>query len=131
MSADNTVSEPPLEVIYDGDCPFCSSYVDYCRLKDAFPNVILTNARTVPGRIADFRREGIDINEGMIVIYGGATYFGDRAMAILTQISRSDATFQRFFRFLFRWPFLAVPVYNALRMGRNLTLILLGRGKVK
>ena len=127
------VSEPQrprLEVIYDGDCPFCSSYVAYCRLKEAFPDVTLTNARAVPDRVALYRGKGMDINEGMIVIYGDAVYFGDRAMAILSRISRPDAFLQGTMRLFFRWPVVAGLVYGALRLGRDGALLLLGRSKI-
>ena len=121
---------PRLEVIYDGDCPFCSSYVAYCRLKEAFPDVTLTNARAVPDRVAGYRGKGMDINKGMIVIYGDAVYFGDRAMAILSQISRPHGFLQGIMRLLFRWPAVAGIFYGALRLGRDGALFLLGRGKI-
>jgi hypothetical protein len=72
----------------------------------------------------------MEINDGMIVIYGDAVYFGDRAMAILSEISRSGAVLQGILRVLFRRPTLAVPVYAVLRAGRNLTLRLMGRKKI-
>jgi predicted DCC family thiol-disulfide oxidoreductase YuxK len=121
---------PRLEVIYDGECPFCTSYVEYCRLKEAFPDVTLTNARDIPDRVAAFRADGMDVDQGMIVIYGDAVYFGDKAMGLLARISRSGAFLQGILRFLFRWPALSVPVYVVLRTGRNLTLALLGRKKI-
>jgi len=125
-----TDQSPRLEVIYDGECPFCASYVEYCRLKEAFPWVVLTNAREVPDRVAAFRADGMDVDQGMIVIYGDAVYHGDRAMGLLARISRSGAILQGILRFLFRWPALSVPVYVVLRTGRNLTLALLGRKKI-
>ena len=86
--------QPILEVLYNGECPFCRSYVAYCRLKEFFPDVILTDARTVPDRVAEYRGKGIEINEGMIVAYHGAIYHGDAAMTVLTQISRPNALLQ-------------------------------------
>lgn len=119
-----------LEVVYDGECPFCRFYVTYCRLKEAFPEVVLTDARDVPERVARYRAEGMEINDGMIVLYGGAVYHGDKAMTMLTQISRPDAFIQRLMRLLFRSPVLAQIVYGVLRLGRNMTLSLLGRSKI-
>ena len=119
-----------LEVVYDGDCPFCRSYVMYCRLKEAFPDVVLTEARDVPDRVAKYRGEGMEINKGMIVVYGGAVYHGDKAMTVLTQISRPDAFLQRVMRLLFRWPVLAGVVYGVLRLGRDMALFFLGRRKI-
>jgi predicted DCC family thiol-disulfide oxidoreductase YuxK len=125
-----TDPKPRLEVIYDGECPFCTTYVEYCHLQDAFPGVVLTNAREIPDRVAAFRADGMDVDQGMIVIYGDAVYYGDRAMGLLAHISRSGALLQGILRFLFRWPAIAVPVYVLLRSGRNLTLALLGRKKI-
>ncbi|MEE8084605.1 MAG: DCC1-like thiol-disulfide oxidoreductase family protein [Alphaproteobacteria bacterium] len=120
-----------LEVVYDGECPFCRSYVTYCRLKEAFPEVVLTDARDVPERIALYRSQGMEINDGMIVLYGTAVYHGDKAMTILTQISRPDAIVQRLMRLLFKTPALAQIVYGVLMLGRNMTLSLLGRSKIE
>jgi hypothetical protein len=92
--------------------------------------VVLTNAREIPDRVAAFRADGMDVDQGMIVIYGDAVYYGDRAMGLLARISRSGALLQGILRFLFRWPALSVPVYAVLRTGRNLTLALLGRKKI-
>jgi predicted DCC family thiol-disulfide oxidoreductase YuxK len=121
---------PDLEVVYDGDCPFCRSYVMYCRLKEAFPEVVLTDARDVPDRVARYRGEGMEINKGMIVIYKGAVYHGDEAMTVLTQISRPDALLQRVMRLLFRSPVVAGVVYGVLRLGRDAALFFLGRRKI-
>ena len=121
---------PHLEVIYDGDCPFCTSYVAYCRLKEAFPDVILTNARDVMDRVASYRDKGMDINKGMIVIYGDVVYHGDKAITVLIQISRPGAFLQGIMRQFFKWPAVAGMVYGALRLGRDITLFLLGRRKI-
>lgn len=120
-----------LEVIYDGECPFCRSYVMYCRLKEAFPEVVLTNARDVPDRVAHYRQRGMEINKGMIVIYEGAEYYGEEAMTVLTQISRPDAFLQRIMRVLFRRPAVAAAVYGVLRRGRDMVLFVLGRNKIE
>jgi len=72
----------------------------------------------------------MEINDGMIVLYGGAVYHGDKAMTMLTQISRPDALLQRLMRLLFRRPALAHVVYGVLRLGRNMTLSILGQSKI-
>ena len=32
-------------LIYDGDCPFCSNYAQYLRVKEAVDELVLVNAR--------------------------------------------------------------------------------------
>ncbi len=119
-----------IEIIYDGQCPFCASYVTYCRLRDAFDEVTLTDARKAPERIAAYRAEGIEINRGMIVIHGGITHHGRDAMDQLARLTRPAGIFQCLMRALLHWPPLGTLVYGALRLGRDAILAMLGRKRI-
>ncbi len=119
-----------IEIIYDGECPFCRSYVTYCRLREAFAEITLTDAREAPERIAAYRARGIEINKGMIVIHDGVTHHGRGAMELLARLTRPAGIFQRLLRVLLRWPPLGIVIYGAMRLGRDATLLVLGRGKV-
>ncbi len=119
-----------ITIIYDGECPFCRSYVTYCRLREAFGEVTLTDAREVPELIAGYRARGIEINKGMIVIHEGTVHHGRDAMDVLARLTRPAGIFQRLIRVLLHWPPLGALVYGALRLGRDATLLVLGRGKV-
>ena len=61
-----------LRIIYDGDCPFCSSYVALLRLREQY-DVRLVDARKEPALAAQY---GLDLNEGMIVDLDGKVHHG-------------------------------------------------------
>ncbi len=119
-----------IEIIYDGECPFCRSYITYCRLREAFDEITLTNARDVPGLVARYRAEGMEINKGMIVIHDGTTFYGAEAMGVLARLTRPAGALQRLMRLAFRRPSLGSVFYGALRLGRDTILALLGRRKI-
>ncbi|MEM6482848.1 MAG: DCC1-like thiol-disulfide oxidoreductase family protein [Pseudomonadota bacterium] len=104
-----------LRIIYDGDCPFCANYVGLMRLRENY-TVELVNARE-DRAIADSYR--LNLNEGMIVDVEGDVLHGARAVAFLSRSSR--------------WPRLlssdkvAATLYPLMRLGRALTLKILGR----
>ncbi len=107
-----------LHIVYDGDCPFCSSYIKLLRLREQF-DVRLVDARREPEFAAQY---GLDLNEGMVVDMDGDVHHGARAVALLSRLSsrisplRSDKVAQ--------------AVYPFLRLGRNVALKLLGRSQI-
>src|SRR2546423_970043 len=70
------MAKAPLHIVYDGDCPFCSSYVALLRLREQY-DVHLVDARRQPAVAA---RYGLDLNEGMIVELEGTVHHGARAI---------------------------------------------------
>ena len=116
------VAPTALTILYDGDCPFCTSYVAFARLKTQFQTVALLDARDHPGLVDHYAKLGYDIDEGMIVESDGQIYFGSDAMwAINTLISPNPVLKLIGGRTFLKW------IYPVLRLGRNTTLRLLGR----
>src|SRR5262245_37223063 len=76
-----------LVVIYDGQCPFCSSYVRLLALRKAVGSVELVDARSGDPRVLDVNMRGFDLNEGMIAIFGGKIYYGADAVVLLSTLS--------------------------------------------
>ena len=58
-------------LVYDGDCPFCSRYVQYLRLRQAAGPVRLVNAREGGPLVDELQRAGLDLDEGMVLKLGG------------------------------------------------------------
>ncbi|HKJ63486.1 MAG TPA: DCC1-like thiol-disulfide oxidoreductase family protein [Hyphomicrobiales bacterium] len=120
----------PVEIIYDGECPFCSAYVRMVRLRGAVGPVKLTDGRKDHEAVARLADEGIDLNETMAVIYGGRIYAGPRAIQILSLLSSGSGIMNRLAARLLRNPRRADFFYPVLRAGRNTTLRLLGRDRI-
>ena len=107
-----------LHVVYDGDCPFCSSYVSLLRLREQY-DVHLVDARKEPEFAA---RYGLDLNEGMIADLDGDVHHGARAVSLLSRLSGTMSPLR------FEW--IASLVYPLLRFGRNAALKVLGRSQI-
>jgi predicted DCC family thiol-disulfide oxidoreductase YuxK len=107
-----------LHVVYDGDCPFCSSYVSLLRLREQY-DVHLVDARKEPEFAA---RYGLDLNEGMIADLDGDVHHGARAVSLLSRLSGTISPL--------RWEWVASLVYPFLRFGRNAALKVLGRSQI-
>lgn len=114
-------------IIYDRECPFCSSYVRMLRLRDAVGQVTLVDARSDDPTVLQAVGDGYDLDRGMIVRFKGQTYHGDAAMHLLTAYSEPGGIWNSLVRYLFRSPRRSALVYPVLVMGRRLTLRLLGR----
>lgn len=122
--------EADLTIIYDGDCPFCRRYVELLRLRESAGTVELINARERPDLTRQFRLEGIPLDEGMVVRMGGKTWHGADALHVLALLSTPSGFFNRVNRFIFRWKLLSFVLYPLLRMGRSVTLAILGIRKI-
>lgn len=115
-------SGPGIEIIYDGECPFCSNYVRLIRLRETFGWVELIDAREKPDLVNALAAEGIDLNVGMAVRHDGRVYHGDAALHFLATASGRDNLFTRVTRTIFASPRAARLIYPLLRLGRNATL---------
>lgn len=115
-----------MRVYYDGDCPFCTSYVKLARLRRAVGGVELINAREATDEIAQFAADGYDIDKGMIVVLDGKTYFGWEAVWAMNALAARSAVLRRVTnRQIIR------AIYPFLRACRNLTLRAMGRKPIR
>ena len=108
-----------LRIVYDGDCPFCRSYVALLRLREQY-DVRLIDARREPALAAQY---GLDLNEGMIADLDGKVHQGARAVSLLSRLSGSGIS-------PLRWDWFAGAVYPLLRFGRNAALKVMGRSQI-
>jgi predicted DCC family thiol-disulfide oxidoreductase YuxK len=118
-------------LLYDGECPFCSAYVRMQRLRAAGVDLALLDARDEPELVGEFAREGLDINEGMILRLRGETYFGGDVLHVLALLTGPTGAFNRLLAKLFSHRKVSRLLYPALRTGRNMTLRLLGRSRMQ
>ncbi len=118
-------------LLYDGECPFCSAYVKMTRLKDAGVKLQLLNAREYPALVGKFAALGFEIDAGMVMQLGGATYFGADVMHAITALTTPASFFNRLNKVLFSNRAFARFVYPGMRAARNLTLRLMGRKPIR
>lgn len=127
MPPDSASAIEDLWVVYDGLCPFCSSYVQLYRIREHAKRVHLIDARMSHSVVDEMRALGLDFNAGMAVKFNGRVYHGAEAMNFLAILGSRDTLFNRVNKALFRRPRLARLLYPALVRGRLITLRLLCR----
>ena len=118
-------------LVYDGGCPFCSAYVRLVRLRQAVGEVVLVDAREGGPLIDEIVAAGLDLDDGMVLKYGGRFYHGDDCLNRLALLTTASSIFNRVNALIFRSPKAARLLYPYLRSGRNWALRLLGRSKLK
>lgn len=112
-----------VEIIYDGQCPLCSSWVRMTRLRLHADTVELIDARSNDPRVEALAAMGYDLDAGMILRCDRTIYHGAEAMRMLAELTDEPGMPTR----LIRSPQMASRVYPVLRQGRRLLLRLLGR----
>jgi predicted DCC family thiol-disulfide oxidoreductase YuxK len=130
MSGDGNRRGEPGYIVYDGECPFCSRYVALLRLKAAFGDIKLVDARTDHPAVRRLVAAGIDLDEGMALIQGDRIFHGDDCMHRLALMSTPSTLFNRMNAAIFSSPAASRILYPYLRAGRNAALALLGRKKI-
>lgn len=121
------MSRPGVEIVYDGECPFCSAYVKMVRLREAAGPVRLVDARGDDPLVDEMRRRGFDLDQGMAMRIGDDYVHGDAVMQRIAMMSSASGALNRLHAWVFRDPRRARLLYPGLRACRNLTLRLLGR----
>lgn len=119
-----------LVIVYDGECPFCSAYVKMLRLREAAGPVTLVSARSDDPRVGELKAAGYDLDAGMVVLHRGEVLHGDRAMTLLSVLSRPNGPLSAAMKFAFRSRRAAAVLYPVLGLGRRATLAALGRRRI-
>ncbi|MEX2127804.1 MAG: DCC1-like thiol-disulfide oxidoreductase family protein [Xanthobacteraceae bacterium] len=118
-------------LLYDGQCPFCSRYVQRIRLQDAIGPVRLIDARENSPERAMVRAAGLEINQGMVLHFDGQLYHGDECLHRLALLTTPVGIFNWLNARLFSSPRISRLGYPILRTGRNLALRILGREPIR
>ncbi|MCM2573568.1 DUF393 domain-containing protein [Achromobacter xylosoxidans] len=118
-------------LLYDGDCPFCSNYVRFVRLREAVGPVDLLNMRDEPDLVRHYTGKGIDLNNGMLLHLNNVDYWGADCINRLALLSSGSGWLNRLNAAIFRSRTASAFLYPIMRAGRNLTLRLLGRRPVE
>lgn len=114
-------------ILYDGECPVCASYVALTNLREVAPQLAVIDARQRPDLVEHYRRDGIEINEGMIIKVGELTLDGAPAFAMINRLSQPNSRLIRLSLRLLSGHRASRLLYPALAFGRRVLLILLRR----
>lgn len=125
------MTEIELKIIYDGDCPFCSSYVGLLRLRETFGEVELINARECQELVEELARHNMNLDEGMILVLNGEYFHGSECIHRLALMATASNTFNKINKLIFERKRLTAVLYPILRAGRNLSLKILGVKKIR
>jgi predicted DCC family thiol-disulfide oxidoreductase YuxK len=117
-------------LVYDGDCPFCTRFVRYMRLRDSIGPLAMIDSRRGGSEVDEVCRLGFDLDQGMALKLHGRFYHGAACVHVLALLSTRSGLFNRSLSIGFRSPRAARLLYPVLRAGRNLTLVLLGRRRL-
>ena len=123
-------SEPDTWIVYDGQCPFCSRYVQLVRLRETLGQIGLFDAREGGPQVEEARRAGLDLDEGMVLKLDGRLYHGAECIHMLALLSTPSSWFNRVNAAMFRSRTASRLLYPVLRAGRNIVLRMLGRSKL-
>lgn len=119
-----------ITVVYDGECPFCSNYVRFHRLRRNLGSVGLINAREHLDDVECARKAGLNLDDGMLVFWRDQIYSGGDAIFILTSLGAPGGLFNILNRIIFSNAVVARALYPILRAGRNFALAALGRTRI-
>jgi predicted DCC family thiol-disulfide oxidoreductase YuxK len=117
----------PSVIIYDGDCVFCNNYVRLLKLRQSIGPVELLDARSDDPRVAEYWRQGYDLNRGMLFVHAGRIYHGDEAINVLASLSSDSTFFNRVNGAVLSNAQTAKLLYPLLKLGRRAVLLLRGK----
>ncbi len=113
-------------LVYDGQCPLCTMYCKYVRVRAAAGKLELVDARQ-PGALMDqITAMGLDIDQGMVLKFRDAIYYGPDAIHMVTLMSTRAGFFNRVSYYFFGSKLGSKIFYPAGKVVRNIVLKVLG-----
>lgn len=114
-----------ITLYYDKQCPFCSKYANFLKLKENF-EITLKDARENLSEIS-LICENLDINDGFIVVYKNDCFQGAKALAFLNSAVDKDTLLGKL-HFFFRYDNLFSHfLYKLFFILRKIILFILGK----
>src|SRR5215216_6350047 len=80
-------------VVYDGECPFCSSYIALQRLRESIGPVKIINARDGGPEVEWLKANSYDLNYGMVFVQNGEVHYGPDAINAIALMSTGSNWF--------------------------------------
>ncbi|RGP40170.1 hypothetical protein BPTFM16_00448 [Altererythrobacter insulae] len=119
-----------ISIYYDGECPFCTRYVQMLRLERG-GGAELVNLREADAKRRELEQAGYNLDGGMVVDDGNRLYGGTDAVSYLATVTSPSDLLNKLNRWVFSIAWLARIVYPVLRSGRWFTLFLMNRNLIE
>ncbi|MBX9870138.1 MAG: DUF393 domain-containing protein [Burkholderiaceae bacterium] len=113
-------------LVYDGECPVCTTYCRYVRIRETVGRLHLIDARQPSPLLDEVTRAGLDIDQGMVLKFKGVIYYGADAVHVLTLLGTRSGIFNRINYYFFGSKMGAKIFYPLGKAFRTLLLKLLG-----
>jgi predicted DCC family thiol-disulfide oxidoreductase YuxK len=117
-------------LVYDEECPLCDAYCRVVRLRESVGELRLVNAREDSAVMQEITRQGLDIDQGMVLKVDGMLYYGSDAIHALSLMSSASGAANRINYWIFRSRSRSRFLYPVLRSGRNFLLKVLRKTKI-
>jgi predicted DCC family thiol-disulfide oxidoreductase YuxK len=124
------VTNREILLVYDEECPLCDAYCRVVRLRESVGELRLVNAREDSALMQEVTRQGLDIDQGMVLKVDGMLYYGSDAIHALSLMSSASGAANRINYWIFRSKSRSKFLYPVLRSGRNLLLKVLRKTKI-
>ena len=125
-----TMTNQELLLVYDKQCPACDYYCQLIRINETVGELTLIDARDNNPIMEKITAQGLDIDQGMILVIDGKLYYGSEAIQALALLSSRSGLFNRLNYQIFKYPAVAKKLYPLLRMSRNILLKILHKTKI-
>ena len=87
--------DQPVQLVYDGGCPFCRSFAASSELRGGLPQLEILDGRADATLRQRLRLQGYDLADGAILIEGDRIWHGAEAVSRLcSQMRPSDGLLQ-------------------------------------
>ena len=114
-------------LVYDGECPVCSSYVRMLRIRASLGELELVNARDDSDIVTEITAQGIDLDNGMALKIDDQLYVNSETIHALALISSRSGVFNQLNYWIFKSKWRSRLLYPLLRFGRRCLLRSLGK----
>lgn len=124
-------SDDQVSLIYDGECPVCIAYSDTVETGEDQGGLRRIDARSDDPLVKRATEEGLDLDDGMVVVHQGKLYHGADALHLMATLAPKHGLHNRLNRLMFGSKTISHLSYPLLRAGRNSLLKLRGRAKIR
>ena len=117
-------------LIYDKQCPVCRYYCQVVRVRKTLGQLQTVNARENSEVLDEITRQGLNMDDGMVLKLDNTFYSGCDAIQMLALISTRSGILNRLNYWLFKSKTVSASLYPVLRFCRNVLLRMLGKTRI-